>query len=305
MHFRRKTDSADQKIAIFWDPAGFELDSLGSKQILSLADGDTPAVSMNVRMLSVDTPEAHYPGTTNPAKHDAALKQLADWIREGKAPIHSELAEVLVPKLTTGKAGTLQKTQADAATAAFNRLVEERLTLPSGHKRSLMLRVADSPFDQYGRLLAYVAPKYTADELMHLTLYERATFNLLMVESGWGAPFFVYPSLPKYADLVLSRQVAVAAVEAKRGAWADPLSLTGYEFRMCVRLYGVVSQLVEGRKLSSNERNSWIERYCADVVSREIFPPQLYWKVQPANRLFIWPKDVNAAVAQLNLIPGA
>jgi len=305
MHFRRKTDSADQKVSIFWDPAGFELDSLGSKQILSLADGDTPSVSMSVRMLSVDTPEAHYPGTTNPAKHDAALKQLADWMREGRAPIHSELAEFLAPKLATGKAGSLQKVQADAATAAFQRLIDERLTLPSGHKRTLMLRVADSPFDQYGRLLAYVAPKYTPDELTRLTLRERATFNLLMVDSGWGALFFVYPSLPKYADLVLSHQAAVAAVEAKRGAWADPLSLLGYEFRMCIRLFSVVSQLVEGKKLSSAERNSWIERYCADMVTREIFPPQLYYKVQPANRLFIWPKDVNAAVAQLNLTPGA
>jgi hypothetical protein len=124
------------------------------------------------------------------------------------------------------------------------------------------------------------------------------------MESGWGAPLVIYPSLPKYGDLVLVQQVARAAVEEKRGAWADSLSLTGYEFRMCVRLQDMVEKLVGGKKLSSAERNGWIERYCADMTTREIFPPQRYYKVPPYNRLFIWPADVNEAVARLNLIPG-
>lgn len=297
-------DAPPAKVAIFWDPEGFELDSLGSKEILAMTDGDTPTISMNVRMLSVDTPEVHYPGNTNPVRHDEPLKRLGEWLQQGKAPVDPALAELLVPKLITGHAGTLQKTQGDAATLTFRNLVNDRLARPGGRKRSLMLRAANQPFDRYGRLLAYVAPEYSAEEMLRLSARERATFNLLLMESGWGAPLVIYPSLPKYSDLVLVQQVAREAVEQKRGAWADPASLTGYEFRMCVRLHDVVEKLVEGKKLSSVERNAWIERYCADMTTREIFPPQCYYKVPPYNRLFIWPVDVNEAVACLNLIPG-
>ena len=36
-------------VQIFWDPKGFELDSLGSKKFLRATDGDTPYVSISVR----------------------------------------------------------------------------------------------------------------------------------------------------------------------------------------------------------------------------------------------------------------
>ena len=52
--------------AIFWDPSGFELDSLGAKKYLRATDGDTPYVSVSIRMLSIDTPEVHYPGNKKP-----------------------------------------------------------------------------------------------------------------------------------------------------------------------------------------------------------------------------------------------
>lgn len=179
------------------------------------------------------------------------------------------------------------------------------MRLPDNRKRGLHVRVADQPFDQYRRLLAYMAPAYDADELASMMLLERATFNLLMIDSGWGAPLLIYPSLPKYADLVLTQSVAKAAVEKKKGAWAEPLNLTGYEFRTCYRLWETTGVLVSGKKLSSSERMAWIDRYCADLTTREIFPPQLYYKVPPYNRLFIWPQDVSDAVARLSLVPGA
>ena len=47
---------------------------------------------------------------------------------------------------------------------------------------------------------------------------ERATFNLLMVESGWAAPFPIYPGLPKYRDLVLLQEVAEEACKYGKGA---------------------------------------------------------------------------------------
>ena len=85
-------------VAIFWDPNGFELDSLGAKSFERITDGDTPYISMSIRMLSIDTPEVHYPGNSNPEKHDDKLSQLADWIQQGKAPVAADagLAEETV-----------------------------------------------------------------------------------------------------------------------------------------------------------------------------------------------------------------
>jgi endonuclease YncB( thermonuclease family) len=292
-------------VRIFWDPQGLELNALGDNRLLHVSDGDTPKVAMVIRMLSIDTPEVHYPGMTRPSRHDARLQQLADWIRQGKAPIDDDLAAHLQPRLASGQAGTLQERQGVQATEAFTRLLDERLKRPSGRRRNVFLRTADEPFDRYGRLLAYVAPHYESDERAAMTRRERATFNLLLVEAGWAAAFPVYPSLPRHADLVLLREAAREAFEARRGAWADPLALTGYEFRMCYRLAEVTEALANGKKLSQAQRYGWIERYCVNLTTQEIFYPQGYVKVQPYDRLFVWPKDVNAAVARLNLVAGA
>lgn len=291
------------QVKIFWDPRGFELDTLGAKEFLRVTDGDTPYVSISIRLLSIDTPEVHYPGRQKPSKHDEPLAQLADWIQEGKAPVSSGLAEYLHPKLATGTAGTLQERQGESATARFKELLDEKLTRPSGSKRSVFLRAADQPFDQYGRLLAYMAPSYSAKERESMSLWERATFNLLMVESGWAAPFPIYPSIPKYFDLVMLREAAKDAYDDKRGAWADPMMLTGYEFRMGVKLYEVTKKLVGGQQLSSKERYGWITRFCVDMTTREIFYPQNYYQVEPYNRIFIWPEDVAEAVGRMNLVP--
>lgn len=291
------------RVKVFWDPAGLELDALGAKTFLRATDGDTPYVSMSIRMLSIDTPEVHYPGNQNPARHDQKLAQLADWLQRGKSPANADLAAYLHPKLASGQAGSLQKRQGEAATEAFRRLVADKLTKPNGRLRTVFLRTGETPFDHYGRLLAYMAPNFSAAERAEMDYHARATFNLLMVESGWAAPFPIYPSLPKYRDLILLHDGARKAVEGRLGAWADPLALTGYEYRMAYRLWQVTDQLERGKKLGSRERYAWIDRYCADMTTLAIHEPQDYHKVAPQDRIFLWPADVGAAVARLNLVP--
>ncbi|MBN2030948.1 thermonuclease family protein [bacterium] len=292
------------KIAIFWDPKGIELDSLGTKKYLRATDGDTPYVSIPIRMLSIDTPEVHYPGNQKPSKQDEKLAQLAEWIQAGKSPVNSGLAQYIHPKLSSGTAGSLQEEQGLQASDHFKKLVDEKLVKPNGKKRDIFLRAADQHFDQYGRLLAYVAPSYNANELAIMSRKQRATFNLLMVDSGWAAPFPIYPSIPSYPDLVLLQEIAKDAQDNKRGAWQEPLMLTGYEFRMCVKLYEVTKKLVDGKKVSSNERYGWVTRYCVDMTTRKIFYPQNYHKVPSYNRIFIWPDDLSEAVGKMNLVPG-
>lgn len=290
-------------VKIFWDPQGMSVDTLGSKQYLRTTDGDTPYVSVSIRMLSIDAPETHYPGSTRPSSHDQNLATLAYWLEQGKAPVNAGLAEYLHPRLATGQAGTLQEQQGQQASTAFKQLLEQGLSRPSGSLRSLFLRTSDQPFDEYGRILAYIAPYYSAEELATMTAWEQSTFNLMMVRLGWAATLVIYPSLPKHSDLVMLHQAAKEAYLAGRGVWAQPLSLTGYEFRMAVKLYGVTKRLVDGEKLSTSQRMSWIDRYCVDLTTREIHYPQEYIRVAPYNRMFIWGKDVAEAVGRLNLQP--
>jgi len=292
-------------VKIFWDPEGREVDALGTKKFVSVTDGDTPYITMSIRMLSIDTAEVHYPANQKPSRQDENLAQLARWIgeRDGKVPIKRELGDYLVPKLATGKAGTLQEEQGNRATAEFEKLLNEKLTKPDGKKRSLFIYAADEHFEEYGRLLAYLSPYYTPAEVETMTRKDRATFNLLMVESGWAASFPIYPSIPRVTDLILLQEAAKNALENRIGIWADPLTLTGYEFRMCVKLYDIAKKLQAGKKLTSAQKKAWISRYCVDMTTREAFFPQDYYKVKPYNRIFVWPDDMPEAVAKMNLLP--
>lgn len=289
-----------EQVRLLWDPAGFELDSLGDKQLLRITDGDTPYVSFSIRMLSIDAPEVHYPGTQDPAAHDARLKDLGDAIEAGRVAIDAGLAAHLLPRLQSGRAGTLQKRQGEAARAGFQALLDEKLKGPRG-MRPLFLRAANEHFDAYGRLLAYIAPNYSKEERARLPYAERATFNLLLVEAGLAASFPIYPSLPKYIDLVLLQNAARAAVDGRLGIWADGGVLTGYEFRLCYKLW----QRINTPEAEQRRIGPWIERHCVDMTTSELFPPQQYYRVKPWNRVFVWPRDLGEAIARLNLVPPA
>jgi len=291
------------QVMIFWDPQGLTVDSLGNKEYLRATDGDTPYVSVSVRMLSIDAPETHYPGNAKPANSDLNLAQLGQWIYEGRAPVDDGLAAYLHPRLIHGKAGTLQGEQGARATDVFKQLLDKRLTKPNGGRRSLFIRTSGTQFDSYGRVLAYIAPSFNSKERAQLSPWEQATFNLLMVRSGWAAPFVIYPSIPKYPDLLMFHQAAKEAYLTGRGIWEETLMLAGYEFRMAVKLFKITEKLLQGESLSQGERMRYVTRYCVDMTTREIYFPDQYYRVAPYNRLFIWPDDVKQAVGDLNLSP--
>ncbi len=293
-------------VQIYYDPIGFELDKLGKKtKSGDPADGDTPYIRMSIRMLGIDTPETNYPTVGSPANSDARLKELAQWIQQGQAPISNDLAAHLFPRLDTGTAGTLQKQHGDSAKAAFKQALAARLTKPNGNTRSLYLHAADEHFDSFGRLLAYIAPRYTKTELPNTTPHDRRTFNLEMIENGWAASLLIYPSLPKYVNLEMTYQAAKSAYDNNLGAWADKATmLTGYEWRMCIKLHKVTKKLVNGDSLSTAERYGWVDRFCFDITDRKVYEPQDYVKVPPYARAFAWPEDMRRAVGDLNLLPG-
>ena len=292
-----------EAVQVIWSPAGVSLPSLGARALVDVTDGDTPNVRMPIRMLSIDTPEVTARSEQRAQAIDQEFLQLADWIGQGLAPISPPLAEFLLPKLATGAAGSLQFQQGKAASAFAKQNAETRLTRPNGRKRNLFIRATDPPFDDNGRLLAYVAPDYSAAERATMSRRERATFNLDLVEGGWAAPFIIYPAVPGEADLPLLVAAADTARTAPRGIWADDQTLLAYEYRAMEKLHRITKRIVAGETLAGGGALAWRERYCVDLRSRTLYGPEDYFGVLPEYRLWIWPRDLNQAVGRLNLVP--
>ena len=289
-------------IGILWKPTGFSMPSLGTYALADVSDGDTPNIRMPVRMLSVDTPEVTANSHASARNVDAQFQQLGTWIRNGTAPVSQRFGNYLLPKLE-GKAGTRHFDQGKEASLWFKGRIEKRLARPSGRRRRLFIRTADSPFDAHGRLLAYVAPNYSKKDLRTMSRRERATFNLDLVESGHAAPFILFPSIPGELDLPLFLEAAVDAMDKRRGQYADCLHLTGYEYRMCEKLYRVAKKLADGKDVSAGDRIGWRSRYAFDLRDRVLYGPEDYMDVSPPYRIWLWPDDVQRAIGALNLTP--
>ncbi|MCW8883652.1 MAG: hypothetical protein OQK12_00185 [Motiliproteus sp.] len=288
---------------ILWTPAGTSLPSLGARSLTDVSDGDTPNIRMPIRMLSIDTPEVTARSDRGAAKVDKEFRQLAKWIKSGDAPVSETFASYILPRLEDVDAGTLQYVQGKQASAHYKAIIEEKLTKPSGAKRKLFVRSPEPPFDGSGRLLAYVGPSYSPKDRAAMSRRERATFNLNMIESGWAAPFILYPTIPGELDLPLFIEIAVEAQEAKRGQYQDPLSLPGYEYRMCEKLYEITKKMVGGKRLSDKQRKAWRTRYCADMRDRKLYGQEDYMEIPQPYRLWIWPDDLQKSISMLNLVP--
>jgi endonuclease YncB( thermonuclease family) len=295
-----------EAVQVLWPPSAISMPSLGARAFVDTTDGDTPNVSMPVRMLSVDTPEVTADTPAGAGRVDAKLKQLAEWIDQGKAPISPRLAEHLRPKLGTGSAGTLQFDQGKKASDFADRNIRTRLARPGKDDRRIFIRSADPHFDDNGRLLAYIAPNFTAEERAALPREQRSTFNLDLLAAGWAAPFVIYPAIPGELDLPLlitATEKAMAAAATNGNIWSDPNTLLAYEYRMMEKLHSVTRKIVDGKDLSPAERFSWRERYCADMRSRVLHGPEDYMSIPPQYRLWFWPRDVQRAIGDLNLVP--
>lgn len=121
-----------EAVQIIWSPAGVSLPSLDARALLDMTDGDTPNIRMPIRMLSVDTPEVTARTEERATEIDQQLAQLAEWIKQDRAPISRPLADFLLSKLLTGHAGSLHFQQGQQASAFAKRNAETRLTRPNG-----------------------------------------------------------------------------------------------------------------------------------------------------------------------------
>lgn len=286
-------------------PGGVTLDSIGGQKLVRVTDGDTPVIEMSIRMLSVDTPEVTARSAATAGRRDQEFLQLAGWIRAGQALVEPSFADYILPKLETGRAGTLQFSAGKAASLWLTEEMTFRLAKPSGGQRQLFVRTTkEAPFDDNGRLLAYIAPSYAKNEMPPKDSPQRETFNLGLVRAGMAAPFIIYPGIPSDSDLAMMIEATESAVSGKHGQWADDLMLPGYEYRMCEKLFRITRALVDGQAIPADDQKKWRDRFCADIRTKVVHGPEHYQTIPHAHRLWIWSQDIDKATQELGLTAG-
>ncbi|WP_407107201.1 thermonuclease family protein [Rhodococcus aetherivorans] len=257
-------------------------------------------VRTSVRLLHVDVPEVTACTVGGARRIDGRFARLARWLEQRPdLPVTGFLAEYLLPKLGTGRAGTVHVEQGRVAAAFAHANAAARLIRPDGTERPLFLRTAGTPFDHRGRLWAYVAPYYSAAERRGMTRAQRSTFNLDMVRAGWAVPFLVYPNLPATPDLAVLLDDTAGARAAGRGIWADPDTLLPFEYRAVERLYTIAESIVTGAP--PPDPAAWQVLYCADMRTRVLHGPFDYVEVPLLDRLWLWPADVPEGLGRLKL----
>lgn len=245
---------------------------------LGAPDGDTPSVQITIRLLGIDAPETHYPGTQKPSAFDSKLQNLLKTHR--RAFKTKQFREYLAPKLAD-RPGTRQFHWGERARRAFEELAAQRLRYRAGGQiryKNLYLTVGTQLFDQYRRLLAYVAPEEKNPQ-------KRLTFNLLLLQEGWAVNYIIYPNLPKPDDWERVQDAVRQARQQKKGFWKDEKLLLGYEYRFCVdTLLG---------------KRSGPDKYCVDITNGQLYAPYDYYLVAPENRLFILKEHLRYARREL------
>lgn len=297
---------------------------------LRISDGDTPVIEMSVRMVSVDTPEkAGYAGGAAVAQEK--LNRCRERLESGFfGMMDSDLASYLKKKLVPD-AAQRHISAGERASEEFQKLLHERLTRPNGNKRRLGTIPAGELVDGYGRLLAYLTPWYAGGASDPLPLKgdkDRDTFNLNMIENGWGAFFPIYPSLPDAKDMNRAIEAAADAWDKSRGAWKEfgKDLLLAYEYRACIKLAGPIATARRGdeKRVFHDTKeflqakaglDGWeivetpvqaildeaFQRYCVDLRNLSMVGKYRFVDVPPPYRLWIWKADLAAAKKDLGL----
>lgn len=255
---------------------------------VSATDGDTSKVALPIRMLGMDAPEYHYQGADqeNPGKFDAAMRRFLAGAGSG---LETGLRVYLEPRLR-GKPSTRQIRAGEKALMHFEALKRLRLDPGQRHnekrktERRLYIMVAQEVFDKHGRMLAYINASYNQAERKAIPPAERPTFNLQMMQEGHAVSLLIFPNIPKAADLELVQKAVSVARTERKGFWqaGEDRILLPYEFRW-------IMDTIQGARNGP-------DRYCADMLSGELYPPQAYYKVLPENRLFFRAEHLQEAL---------
>jgi endonuclease YncB( thermonuclease family) len=276
-------------------------------------DGDTLKVSQPLRFVSVDTPEkesvAGGPASAQ-QKLDLTRKRIEDGLFGNL--LSDELSAYLLAKLTNNSAER-HIAAGHGASAALQTLLDERAPRNSRNQRALAVMPTGEIIDRYGRMLVYVAPWLTNPKEVPKDDPRRATFNLNLIESGWGAFFPIFPSLPKTPDLKLAAAAASAAWSEKRGQWSNGNEnlLLAYEYRAVVKLaakpgkgsFAAGATSKQKREAAAALLKKAFQRICVDITTAKMHGLQGFHAVDPPARLWVWESEIKIAAVAMGLKP--
>ncbi len=306
------------------------------------SDGDTPIIRQPIRMVSIDTPEKKYGGGAplQQEKLDAARVRLQSDSFGDLIP--QETKDYFVSKLDSD-AAVRHTTAANQASTAFEDLLDERLIRleePDDDdptriwKRNLAVFPSGQMIDTYGRILAYIAPWFSASQLPPVGDPLRNTINLEMLKNGWGALFIIYPSIPKPADFEMALNAARQGFESRDGQWQErELFLPAYEYRALIKLGAFLfaarnargdikaryyteaekdadeaAQIAAGNTVQAQRNTSpgdlvakAFQRSVVDIESREALGRFRFDLVPAWRRMWFWTTDQDEALADLGL----
>ena len=263
------------------------------RRLLRISDGDTPYIEMPIRMSNIDTPEkAGYAG--GPLKAQAKLDRALRRLRDGSFPRVPQAVVNYFAARVLPNAAADHIAAGNQATQVLRDFLERRLVRTGGKRRSVAVFPQGSVLDSYGRLLAYIAPWYTKEELNDGA--DRTTFNINMIETGWAAFFPFYPTLPRNRDMNFAIRRAEHAWDSKLGVWREygETFLLAYEYRMLVKLgreNGCMAEL----------HDEAFYRNCIDLQTMQDCGVYGFVDVPPPYRMWVKTDDMAQATIDLGL----
>jgi endonuclease YncB( thermonuclease family) len=176
--------------------------------------------------------------------------------------LDDQLQQYLQPKLTK-ESIKIHKNLGFQAKDYLESILEEDLVLSFGKE----------VFDRYERLLVY------------LSATKGKSYNVLLIQAGYALPYLIYPNAAtpaedgewNYEKIEEIQKATMRARTHNLGVWAHIDILLPMELRFLTR----------------REKPA---KYCADLETNILYPPEHYFKVLIENRLFFYPRDVVLAV---------
>lgn len=289
----------------------------------SVKDGDTLAMKSEIRLVGIDTPETRF-SLKETNKFDNLISLSNQKIKSFLKSVSPDLRDYLKPKIENneGSIGTNQFKHGKQATEEFTSIVKKIMT---HNATNLILMTSIEVTDRYGRLIGYVNRKKTekTGEVLKETLKFENSFNIRMLETGYAFMYLLYPNLviekkenantstamstlgidindkmpdiekPIIKTIVKTFKKAVSSGEGlfptKKSA--DPVVvLDPFEFRYLGRIFDPTAS------------SKGPDRFCADMVSGKLHPPDRYFEVPKENRLFYDKKYKKLAMKKYELI---
>jgi endonuclease YncB( thermonuclease family) len=176
--------------------------------------------------------------------------------------LDDSLSEYLKPKLTE-ESIEIHKRLGFKAKEYLESILAENVRVSFG----------EEVFDRYGRALVYLGDG-------------QEVYNVSMVKEGLAIPYFIFPNA---VPLTEEGEYTFDHIEKMQ-------EVTKYAQEKNLGIWGVIDDILLPMELRYLTRRGLPEKFCADLQTGVLYPPEKYYIVALVDRLFFYPKDVVLAV---------